>query len=305
MLASLLASLLLSEGLLRLKNRDMKNYAIEMWRYSLLLKRKSENPILGHEHVANAHAVLQNVEVRLNELGLRSGPINGNNRPILVLGSSVALGWGVQEDETLAVKMEQALRADSPDIQVLNAGVGNYNASRFTELFFDRLQNLKPSKIVIVGFLRDAEQLRDDDAGFLLRHSQLAVSVWNLWKNLSGGGSIADLVRHYREVYRPGSEGLAAMKTSLERLGKYGKDRRVPIYYLLMPDLHQLNEYPFRPEHEQIATIATEAGMEFIDLLPEFAGHRLEDLRVMPGDPHPGALGQKLALDALLRRMKN
>jgi hypothetical protein len=41
----------LGEVALRIKNSDMRNYDIEMWRYALELKKRADDPVLGHEHV--------------------------------------------------------------------------------------------------------------------------------------------------------------------------------------------------------------------------------------------------------------
>jgi len=45
----------------------MNNYDIEMWRYARELKVPSENPTLGHEHVAGDQALLQSTDIRINE----------------------------------------------------------------------------------------------------------------------------------------------------------------------------------------------------------------------------------------------
>ena len=87
---SVFISLALSEGFLRVKNYDMKNYDIEMWKYAKKLKRPSPNPMLGHEHINNSSAVLQSVEISINNFGMRGKEIlnkNERNR-ILFLGSS-------------------------------------------------------------------------------------------------------------------------------------------------------------------------------------------------------------------------
>ena len=57
---TLLVGALFAEGLLRVKNANQQNYTIEMWRYSKLLKKRSDDIELGHEHVPNAKAKLQN-----------------------------------------------------------------------------------------------------------------------------------------------------------------------------------------------------------------------------------------------------
>ncbi|CAN5950124.1 unnamed protein product [Sphagnum jensenii] len=75
----------------------MKNYDIEMWRYAKELKRLSTDPEIGHEHIPKSSAVLENVEIRINERGLRGPPlraISGSKRRIIFLGDSIALGLG-------------------------------------------------------------------------------------------------------------------------------------------------------------------------------------------------------------------
>src|SRR5258708_35524149 len=97
---SLVVALLASEAILRAKNSSMKNYDIEMWRYARELKVKSSDPALDFEHLKNKSAVLQNVEIRLNEWGFRGDPVppaSPDKRRVLFLGASTKLGWGVPQ----------------------------------------------------------------------------------------------------------------------------------------------------------------------------------------------------------------
>src|SRR5258708_6173210 len=159
-------ALLLAEGVLRLKNSSMQNYDVEMWRYSKELKFASPDKRLGHEHRRNAEALLQSVTIRTNDWGLRGGPVpppQPGARRILFLGASITLGWGVPEAETMTSRLEQKFAQDGVAASVLNAGIGNYNASRYVELFFSRLEALKPTDVVVHYFLRDAEPLDDPE----------------------------------------------------------------------------------------------------------------------------------------------
>src|SRR5687768_14016079 len=104
-LFSTLLVLLALEGVLRLSNSSMKNYDIEMWRYARELKVPSPDPALGHEHVPNTESTLQSVKIRINDLGLRGDAVRPKvpgRRDILFLGSSITLGWGVAEEETVS-----------------------------------------------------------------------------------------------------------------------------------------------------------------------------------------------------------
>src|SRR5437763_607348 len=126
---SIITALVVSEGILRIKNSSMKNYDIEMWRYARELKIKSADPSLDFEHLKNKSALLQNVEIRLNEWGLRGDPISPatpGSRRILFLGASTTLGWGVREEDTVERQLERMLAAAGQPAEVLNAGVGNY-----------------------------------------------------------------------------------------------------------------------------------------------------------------------------------
>src|SRR5690242_5290455 len=72
---SVILGLAAAELVLRLKNASMTNYDIEMWRYAHELKKPSLDPSLGFEHVKSKSALLQNIDIRLNEWGLRGPPV--------------------------------------------------------------------------------------------------------------------------------------------------------------------------------------------------------------------------------------
>src|SRR5436309_15877514 len=138
LLVSLGLSFAAGEAVLRLKNSSMKTYDIEMWRYAKDLKYKSDDPELDFDHVKSKSAVLQNVTIRLNEWGLRGGPVEplpAGGRRILFLGGSIALGWGVPEEQTVEARLQMMLGRSGKPVQVLNGGVGNYNAERYVSRF--------------------------------------------------------------------------------------------------------------------------------------------------------------------------
>ena len=284
-----------AELLLRVKNSSMKNYDIEMWRYARTLKQRSSDPILGHEHVRSSSAILQSVEIRTNELGMRGGPIPppSGERRILFLGSSVTLGWGVAEEDTTTGQLQKMFAIKGENAVVFNGGIGNYNACRYVELFLTQLAESKPTDIVVHAFVRDAEILEAGGGNWLLQNSQLAVVASAAIQRQRASIASGTLADHYRKYYEPNSPGLLAAKDALRKLGEYARKHNIRLYMAMTPDIHNLQNYPLGFVHEAMQAIAKELGYRYLDLLPAFADIKAEDVWAMPGDPHPNSLGHR------------
>jgi GDSL-like Lipase/Acylhydrolase family len=292
-----------AEMALRLKNSSMNTYDIEMWRYAKELKVKSDDPLLDFDHVKSKSAVLQKVTIRLNEWGLRGAavePLPANGRRILFLGGSIALGWGVAEEKTVEARLEEGLRTRGVQAQVLNGGVGNYNADRYVSRFMRELAGLNPTDIVVHYFLRDAEDLPPGGGNVALRHSELAVTLWSAYHRLFDRSGERSLVDHYQAAYRAAAPGFRLMVQRLKELADYSRARKIRLYLAVAPDVHDLVDYPFTFIHDTMRQIAQREGYTYIDLLPALRGRRPEELFAMPGDPHPNALGHALMADAIL-----
>ena len=300
-LFTLVIGLGLAEGVLRVKNADQKNYNIEMWRYAKLLKVQSADPELGHEHRPGTHAKLENVEIRINRLGMRGADpdlTDTSKKRILILGSSNTLGWGVREEETMAAQLQQAL---GDKAVVMNAGIGNYNAARYVSLYEKRLQEVKPDIVVIHCFIRDAEVIPPGGGNFFLRHFQLGVMLHTLIHELSFSHKDASgLVDHYKKMYAPGSPGLEAMKTAMKRLDALSKEQKFKVILTMVPDIHAVKPYPFGFIHETMWELAATYGWTFVDFGPPLEQVPQSELWVMPGDPHINAKGQKIMAETLL-----
>lgn len=309
-LVAILLSLLLLEGMLRLKNSSMKNYDMEMWKYSRQLKSPSMNPVLGHEHKRSRSAVLQGVEIRLNERGLRGGPMPErveSKRRVLFIGSSITMGWGVREEDIMSVRLKALFKKDGKDVDVLNSGIGNYNTLRYVENYLADLKDLTPTDIIVHYFLNDAEVLEAGGGNAILRNSQLAVTLWTaVHKQLvmlkKGRGTLLD---HYQKIYEHDSHGYMDMKASLTKLKEHAEQNNIRLYLSIVPDVHDLMDYKFGFIHEEMRSISKELGYEFVDFLPAFEGLSREEIWNMPGDPHPNALGHEKMADVLYGALRN
>jgi len=300
---ALVLSLAAAEDIVRFKNASMKDYNTEMWRYARELKFASPDPRLGHEHIPDSRAVLQSTEIRINSWGLRGGEVSdkpaAGTRRILLLGSSIALGWGVEESKIVSTLLEQKLRAAGQSVEVLNGGIGNYNAERYVERFLSRLAPLQPSDLLILAFVRDGEELAPGGGNILLRHSQLAATAWIALNRVLSRTGEASLIDHYKAIYEPGSPALATMRAEFSKLAAYARTNSVRVTMAMVPDIHILGDYPLMFVHDIFAQAARENGFAYIDLLPVFRGLTPQDIWAMPGDPHPNARGHALMADAI------
>jgi len=184
-------------------------------------------------------------------------------------------------------------------VPVLNAGIGNYNAERYVRHFFRDLKDLKPTDIVVHYFLRDAEKLDAGGGNYFLRNSELAVTLWIAFNRMFGASGEKSLEEHYAAVYDEKAPGYQAMFSSLKELADYAKENHVRLILAMVPDVHNLEHYPFTSIHERMKTVAQSLGYEYVDLLPAFGNLKPQEVWAMPGDPHPNALGHKLMADAL------
>lgn len=140
------------------------------------------------------------VPIRTNSLGLR-GPEVALDKPedafrVLVLGDSVAFGWGVRGEDTFASQLAALLATVYPDrrIEVINAGVSGYGTWQELRWLEETGLELSPDVVIVQAHLNDAAD--------------------NLWgtvgQNLGGGSWLTRISMLARLVSRVAGSGQAA-----------------------------------------------------------------------------------------------
>ncbi len=155
---SILVSLAMLEGLVRVLDPLGASFYEEVKRYQLILR---PDPLLIYVQPPGHRSVYGGVEVAVNELGLRERPLAPRvpgARRVLVLGDSVVFGWGVPADQTFARRVEPELRGRlGQPVETINSGVPGY--STVMELQFLRRHGpaLDPDAIGLVYVDNDVE----------------------------------------------------------------------------------------------------------------------------------------------------
>lgn len=306
-LISVVSGVAIFEFGLRLQNSFIAPmYDIEMWRYSKELKIPVENEQLSHVHRKNSSSNLQNVTIRVNNSGARGAeiePFHNFENNVLFIGSSVVLGWGVDEEDTISSQIKEIANKSAKSIQVVNAGVGNYNAVRYVTNYFENFSVYQWDTIIVGYFVNDAEKLRSNRGNFVTRNLMVGVIAWKFFSSLTT--SNVEIEDYYRAVYDPASQGHGEMVTALEKLAHHCKEKRIRCVLAMIPDIHQLNPYSLGFIHDEMKLISNRLGFEYLDMLPALEGVSEERLWNNYGDPHPNGLAHLLMADRLNTYLEN
>lgn len=298
---ALLVGLLLLEGVTRLvMDRQGMHFGIEMWKYARQVKRKSDDPNIGHEHLPGSRAKLMGVPVEISSQGLRdreySIPKPADVHRIMILGDSMTFGWGARQEETYA-KVFEKTRQESSDpgsrpLEVVNTGVGNYNTAQQVAWFRRSGLQFQPDVVLLAYYINDAEPTPVERQSWLAQHSYLYVFA------SSGGialqrklGLAPTFFEYYRNLYRDDQPGWQACQRALASLAATCREHRIALRMMLIPELHfPGGTYPFAEVHAQVAQVAEAEGVPALDLQHAFQGIPPRQLWVSPGDAHPNAL---------------
>lgn len=292
-----LICLLSLEGFTRLVLDDGMLYELEMWKYAREVKVRDRQPDLGHRHRPKAEARLMGVDVRTDSRGFRSAGIgegidakadDGVAR-IAFVGDSITMGWGVAERETFAHRVTAQLAAAGRKVDSFNLGVGNFNTLQELTLFRDAGAPLRPDIIVLAYFINDAEPMpKYPESAWLTEHSAAwVVLTYRLNVLLRQFGEVPDWKHYYRALYDKDASGWAETRNALARFATTARDLDATLVVFNVPELRELNPYPFADISAKVRSQVEDLGVPFVDLLPAVRDLEPSSLWVTVPDPHP------------------
>ena len=286
------------EAIVRISTADQKNYVVEMWRYAGLLKRPSDNPAIGHEHIPNRIAQLQNVDISINSLGMRGPePKTDARRRVAIVGDSVAFGWGLSDADSLRGQLQAALPAD---VDVVNDGVGNMNLSQIAAHWARTNAQLPTDTVVLVTSFRAPVIQPEPTRNTILRHSALSAMLFTYAATLTSGAAGRDeMVAAVRNEWTTGP-GASAMHEGFDRIAALAREQGYSVILAAAPEMHDLENYPFEFITEIQRDVAVKHGWTFVDLRPPLLGKPASEYWVTEQDLHFNADAAALVADRLL-----
>lgn len=255
----------------------------------------------------------------INALGFRGPEITptkpANTVRVVLLGDSVAFGWGVAESDALRAQLELRLAqwyGSTRAVEVVNLSVPGLHAGHELERFRRCGLPLAPDVVVVVFNVNDVEMYPDESAPLTRlaeerfeRQSMLARYALN---GRSGAAVKAclphlhdlivylELFRHQpaevedaRKLYLDMKRGIATTAQIYAEFAKLSRERQFALAVL------DLNGF------EPIRAAAAELGIAYASIQVDDVHDA--SLRNSPTDPHPNARGHALLADASFKAL--
>jgi len=302
--SSLIVTLIIGEICARVTYPFYKNYQSEFWRYGRDLKIRSADEDIGHEHIPSKSGVYYGANILINHEGFRvnaaysaSERENGNKKKILVIGDSLALGWGINFKKTYCYKLEHFFKQKGLNLQVLDAGVGNYGIRNKYGLLKKLLSEIKPDLVIFEFHINDIEIINYPSWFhlFLMNNSYLYSQLRRQFLNFSKG---QNYLEYFNMKYR--SESFVEFKNYLDKiLELHAKYKKIPIVFFNIPELHQLDPYPFDSINKKIKNLLP-SDVYYLDALPSLKTYSPNLLWLDSEDIHPNEKGHDLLFSVLV-----
>lgn len=302
----LLFSLLAGELTLRIANRLRPIPALETIKYGRDLK----STLL---HQPQKTETIMGQTLRTNSLGLRGPEVDSEKsaRRVLVFGSSVALGWGVAEDQTfssvIAQKFTDVLKQP---IEGYNAGLANSNSKVHLQIMDQLLPVLQPDLLVLVYYLADViptPAAKRSKFSEVLSHSYL-MSYLQIWISRLGflGAGFATQAEYFDSFYQAESPEWISTQADIVSMDERAKYFGVPLMVILYPDTHDLSpKNPYVPIYQKVETFLKSKGIRYLEGIPEvlhsFQGKEKE-LWVTRDDPHGNSMLVNILVDLMISK---
>jgi lysophospholipase L1-like esterase len=287
------------------------DFSMEMWKYAVQLKRPVANPQLSFAHAPNSSAFLMGVPVSINSEGLRDREFLVDKPPgvyrVMMLGDSTTFGWGVRQEDTAPKFLERKLSVDLPTgynrVEVMNAGVGNYDTVQEVTYYETIGWKFHPDLVILVFFINDPEPVPIEKKGFLIDRSYLVAFATNRIDGVMRHmGARPDWKTYYASLYGDDRPGFQACKKALVSLANSTRSHDAKFLVALLPELHQINgdSYPFKAEHQKIKEVMAAENVPVVELIDGLKDRGPEEtLWVTALDDHPNAKANNLVSDQL------
>lgn len=275
--------------------------------------------------------------VAINRQGLRDDEYPyakvTNQKRILVLGDSVAFGYGVPAQDTFAKQWEKLLRTDpGVEWQVINAGVPGYTTVQEVRWFEVEGLRYQPDAVILTYVMNDPEEVHTLDANGQIvplpadqfyraiydilprpvlpftRYSYL-MKFLDRWFQFAEPGwhEVHDrLTRFFNEAIFD-QPGWPCCQEALLWLRDLCREREMFLLVAIYPTmyrLHSVEEHPFALHYQKVQDFLEAHDIPSLLPLPDFIGQSVDAMRAYVDDPHPSRASHAIFTRSLHKELQ-
>lgn len=133
---------------------------------------RSDDPALNYVLKPNLNETAFRATVKTDRRGFRSEEVHPGKKTMTILGDSIAFGYGLENDQTLAAKLNDALGGT---FNIVNAAVPGYTLGQEAAIYREKIDVLHPSTLILVFYWND---LTDRDPAVLDDDGNLQAPGW-------------------------------------------------------------------------------------------------------------------------------
>ena len=311
-LITLFIAFIICEFGFRLYSNYNSIYSVEMHKYALKLKTKSKIAGLTHEHIKNSNAVLQNVEIKINEFGFRTNELKKkiiNEFRTMVLGSSITMGWGVKYDSVFTTLLEKISNEIEKKIffTFYNLGIGNYNTEMQIINFKNTFEKVNPDRVILHYFINDAEIINSGTDSWFVKNSYLIAYFYVKMKETLAlrEAEKFDIGKYYLNLYNEDNKGWIKTKSSILELKDLCIKNNIELITLIQPDLHDLSKESAQNKCMNILkNFLTNNTIQYIDISEDYRKKFLTSPKLLwaqNDDSHPNSTGHQILAKRLIK----
>ncbi|MBT4367584.1 hypothetical protein HOD24_04310 [Candidatus Peregrinibacteria bacterium] len=135
-----------------------------------MIYQVSEDERISYELIPNISRKAYRQTVTTNSLGFRSAELDEEKETVLILGDSIAFGYGVKDNETIAANLAEQI----PEYNWLNTAAPGYNLNVQTAIYETKLKQIDPAMLMLVFHYNDF----DPETGWLDEMGIIRAKSW-------------------------------------------------------------------------------------------------------------------------------
>ncbi len=270
---------------------------------------RSRRDIMQLELIPNYKAEYNGSMITINRWSMRNHDIEKVKPPgtlrIALLGSSVVMGYGVGDEETFAVQLEEQLNADkrftdlNPRYEVLNFGVGKYTAIHRRALLEQKVLGFDPDVVLYFAHQDELHSPVFDIADFV---SAGLIDDDPCLLNILVQADVDDdtplgVIRNRMQAAAP---ALDILRCTYDRIIA---DCRVQSVVPVWVDLPIPGQFEIPGTPGMARSLAQQAGFQMLDLADWADGYEFAEVKLHANAHHANAVGHKLIADKLLEEL--